>query len=237
MKSHSLKKAVFLLGLLTILTNQALASAETKHGTVVRVIDGDSLVLKTDNGPLAIRLRDIDCPELDQPYGRESKNATGMLLLNVKVSAEIYDRDRYNRDLAVVTLPDGRVANAELIRNGSCWVYPKAINPSLHKLETEARRLSIGLWANSAPMPPWEFRKSQRLKDVGMPLTVAVWKKLSKRERVLYLSGVIDMSGQEINEVEDRGALIGSILAALDEYTQNHSDQAEPLRPILKDLL
>ena len=48
----------------------ALASAaETFTANVVKVKDGDSIVVNRDDGQIEIRLRDIDCPESEQPYG------------------------------------------------------------------------------------------------------------------------------------------------------------------------
>jgi len=46
--------------------------SQTYHGTILRVIDGDTYVLQTNEGSLVIRLEGIDAPEKDQPYSKES---------------------------------------------------------------------------------------------------------------------------------------------------------------------
>ena len=44
--------------------------ADTFTGKVVAVKDGDSIVVLRDKKQVEIRLLDIDCPELDQAFGR-----------------------------------------------------------------------------------------------------------------------------------------------------------------------
>ena len=174
-----------LVGLIVILTICVLASptsAETLQGNITAVIDGDSMLLNAERGNVWIRLQDVDCPELEQPYGLDARFTTQELVLNKSITANLNHRDRYNRNLAVIVLPDRRILNEELIKMGSCWVASKADNPGLRELEAKARRSSIGLWAKPSPQPPWEFRSDRRITDVVMPITLAVWKKLSRRE-------------------------------------------------------
>jgi micrococcal nuclease len=59
---------------------------------------------------------------------------------------------------------DGRNINRELVKAGWCWWYknyaPK--DTELKRLEKEAREGKHGLWADPAPVPPWEWRKRIR---------------------------------------------------------------------------
>ena len=52
------------------------AAAETLPGKVVRVVDGDTLLLLTSgNVEERIRLSGIDCPERKQAFGKRAKQA------------------------------------------------------------------------------------------------------------------------------------------------------------------
>ena len=50
-------------------------STEVLLGTVIAVHDGDTITLKNESGQKKIRLAGIDAPELNQPYGVESRGA------------------------------------------------------------------------------------------------------------------------------------------------------------------
>jgi hypothetical protein len=79
----------------------------------------------------------------------------------VRVAAR--DRDRYGRLVGDVFTPDGESLNAELVRAGFAWWYrryaPK--NTKLAALEVEARAAKRGLWVDTNPIPPWEFRNGK----------------------------------------------------------------------------
>ena len=54
-------------------------------------------------------------------------------------------------------------ANAEQVRRGLAWVYDRYVtDPDLYPLQDAARTERRGLWADSAPTPPWEWRKARR---------------------------------------------------------------------------
>jgi len=76
--------------------------------------------------------------------------------------------DKYGRTLANIILPDGRSLSQELVRQGCAWWFKKySKDQALAKLEADARQKKIGLWADPNPVPPWDWRKSQ--KDKGKP--------------------------------------------------------------------
>ena len=127
---------------------------------VERVVDGDTIVVQ---GVGRVRLIGVDTPETVDPrrpvelFGREASAFTKRLLEGQRVRLE-YDRertDRYGRTLAYVYLPDGTLANAEIIRLGYGHAYTRF--PFRHldrfrRLEREARDGGRGLWgAEAAP--------------------------------------------------------------------------------------
>lgn len=70
--------------------------------------------------------------------------------------------DKYTRTLAAaVALPDGRVAQEELLRAGLAWVYRDYCRKCVYwfNLEEEAKNAHRGLWRQNNPVPPWEWRK------------------------------------------------------------------------------
>ena len=73
-----------------------------------------------------------------------------------------HGKDRYGRTLGRLRL-DGTDANEEQLRRGMAWVYDKyVVDKSLYGLQNEARSQRKGLWAEPAPVPPWEWRRANR---------------------------------------------------------------------------
>ncbi|MEQ1807295.1 MAG: thermonuclease family protein, partial [Burkholderiaceae bacterium] len=77
-------------------------------GTVTLVIDGDTLWIRPDAGrgnstrPRAVRLRDIDAPEICQPWGREAKAALESRVLHRHVRLRGHATDDYARRVATL---------------------------------------------------------------------------------------------------------------------------------------
>jgi micrococcal nuclease len=157
-KKGSLPLALFLLLLLP-------SFSWAWSGKVVGVIDGDSITVLHDGRGEEIRLWGIDCPEKRQAYGTRAKQATSALVFGKIAEVEPLDVDRYGRAVALVTV-GGTLVNQELIRQGLAWVYTRYCKrPDCSKwkrLEAEARAARRGLWADSHPVPPWEFRRQEK---------------------------------------------------------------------------
>lgn len=56
-------------------------------------------------------------------------------------------------------LPDGRMLNMELVREGLAWCQRKYApdNVTLEKPEAEAREAKRNLWSHKKPAPPWVY--------------------------------------------------------------------------------
>lgn len=108
-----------------------------------------------------IRLNGIDCPEKGQAFGNRAKQAASALVFGKQVTLQTHGYDKYKRTLADVILRDGTNVNHALVKEGWCWWYRKYApgDTVLEELEKEAREARIGLWADPAPVPPWERRK------------------------------------------------------------------------------
>ena len=130
--------------------------------TVLWVIDGDTieLLLLKSFKFVTIRLDGIDCPEKGQPYYEAATKYTSYLCLHKQVRVIRHDIDKYGRLVADIILPDGENLSEELVRAGlAWWYYLYSDDLTLKKLESEAKNARKGLWYESNPIPPWEFRK------------------------------------------------------------------------------
>ena len=142
----------------------SLVSASEITGSVVSVIDGDTIEVLHNDKAERIRLSGIDCPEKGQAYGKRAKQAASDLVFGKEVTVQTYGHDKYKRTIGDVILPDGMNLNQELVKQGWCWWYRKyaPADTVLEGLETEAREAKKGLWVEPNPVPPWSYRKARR---------------------------------------------------------------------------
>jgi micrococcal nuclease len=128
---------------------------------ILSVSDGDTLYAVVNGIPEKIRLTGIDCPKHDQPFAKEAMQLAKQLALEKAVRITELGRDKYHRLLGEVVLPDGRMLNRELVREGFCWWYRKYApgDTVLEGLEKYAREERKGLWVDPRPVPPWEWQK------------------------------------------------------------------------------
>lgn len=85
--------------LLIFLFLPILLSAHKLKGKIVRVSDGDTVVvLDTTNTQHRVRLDGIDCPEKGQPFGRKATDFVKQLTKDSEfVIVEWDKKDRYGR--------------------------------------------------------------------------------------------------------------------------------------------
>lgn len=152
-----------LIGLVTIL-NTGFAAGESFTGKVVKVTDGDTVVvLRAGNIQEKIRLAEIDCPEKGQAFGQVAKKFTLDHAALKIVRVDVRDHDRYGRTVGEVFLPDGKSLNRELVRNGYAWWYRRySKDQTLGELEQEAQSARRGLWSDPKPIPPWDYRRKAK---------------------------------------------------------------------------
>ena len=90
-------------------------------GTVVSVLDGDTLEVFHHDRSERIRLHGIDCPEKGQAFGNRAKEAASALVFGKEVMLHTRGKDKYKRTVADVLLPDGTNLNQRLVQDGWCW--------------------------------------------------------------------------------------------------------------------
>lgn len=141
-----------------------LALALSISGQVVSVHDGDTVTVQDKAGNKeSVRLQAVDAPELTQLHGDKSKAALSKYVLGKRVKIESHGRDRYGR--LIGTVHRFGDINLKMVKSGAAWWYqeyaPK--EERYRKAQEAAKAKHLGLWADGAPQPPWDYRKEQKL--------------------------------------------------------------------------
>jgi micrococcal nuclease len=141
---------------------------QTTEATVVRITDGDTIVVAYGGKEYKVRYIGMDSPETVDPsspiqwMGPQATAANAALVAGKTVFLEkdVSEVDRYDRLLRYVWLTDGAawtLVNLELVRQGvaSAKSYPPDTKYDALYLvaEGEAHRSALGLWGPT-PAPP-----------------------------------------------------------------------------------
>jgi len=87
------------------------AQTITFTARVIGISDGDTIKVLEDGVSKRIRFWGIDYPESTQAFGMRAKQFTAELAFGKTVTVRVRDIDRYGRQIAEVSLPDGRNLN------------------------------------------------------------------------------------------------------------------------------
>lgn len=138
----------------------SLAGAETFTSKAMAVLDGDTILVQRGNNVLSVRLADIDAPEKAQPGGAAARNSLAELVNGKALEISSVSMDQYGRMVAKVRV-DFLDVNAEQVRRGMAWEYSLYHgNKALVALQKEAQAAKRGLWAQTNPTPPADWRKA-----------------------------------------------------------------------------
>ncbi len=134
--------------LLVFLLTAANAFAEPIVGKVVRVLDGDTLVLLANKTEHKIQLAEIDTPEKEQPWGSKAKQALSEKVFRRKITVDVVYIDSYGRVVGRIWR-GARDISRELVAEGHAWVYRQYMtDKSLLNDERDAREQQLGLWSS-----------------------------------------------------------------------------------------
>lgn len=148
----------------------AVARVWVHSGVVTRVVDGDTVWVKTatpikgarDGEVLKVRILGIDAPEICQPGGPQALDALRSHVLGQTVtlsSPSSRSRDDYGRVLATLDKQGADVGHW-MVRHGQAWSYSYRHNPGPYAAEqTHAQAAGAGLFAQAAAENPRSFRK------------------------------------------------------------------------------
>lgn len=138
------------------------APARAFEARIERVVDGDTVVARLRGARPRVRLIGIDAPESVTPgapvecWGPEAAAMLRALLppgITVRAAYQPGGRrDRYDRELWDVWLPDGRFLQAVMVRRGAAAAvaYPPQLAHSdlLERVESGAIEHRRGLWGS-----------------------------------------------------------------------------------------
>ena len=135
------------------------AQAETFSARVIVVMDGDTVMVLREGEKIRIRLADIDAPEKDQPFGKQSRDSLLEMVGKKQVQIDSRAVDQYGRTVGFISV-EGRNVNQEQVRRGMAWEYSHYHTDKTYiGLQNEAQHERRGLWSRNSPQPPWQWRK------------------------------------------------------------------------------
>jgi endonuclease YncB( thermonuclease family) len=153
--------------MIAILFAFALVTADDITGKVVSVTDGDTITVLVGQEPVKVRLNGIDAPERRQAFGTQAREKLAALVFGETVLVRAGSKDRYGRTLGTVIVA-GQNANLEMLNAGLAWHYKAySKDAELSRAEADARKAKLGLWADPAPVAPWDFRKKPVIKKAA----------------------------------------------------------------------
>ncbi len=157
MKPLTLLLAVFLI---------SLTAHGQYTGKITSVYDGETLWVQMQNGDIdSIKLWGIDAPELDQEYGVAAKEHLAKQI-HREVAIKYKNRDRENYMIAILSYKDGSgediIINNALVEEGYAWKSKHCDDKDLEKLQKKAQKDKKGLWKNSDPKAPWDWREQNK---------------------------------------------------------------------------
>lgn len=133
---------------------------------VARFSDGDTITVDMNGTDETIRFIGIDTPETHDPrkkvqcYGPAASAFTENTItaagMKVRLAADSLssNRDRYNRLLRYVYLPDGTFMNLKLVQEGYAFYYPYfkfSKSDEFNAAEQQAMAGAKGLWGSCHP--------------------------------------------------------------------------------------
>lgn len=142
------------------------ASAATLQAKVIEVRSGNTLIVSNINRPISVRLKAVIPPEVGQPFNEAAREHLKALVLDKTVTIEYsHLADGY---LEAKVLLNGVDIGSQMLRDGVAW-YDHALDYELNQNDRElyaqcenaAHAEKRGLWADSAAVAPWEYRRLQ----------------------------------------------------------------------------
>lgn len=143
--------------------NTSIPQQQTTLHEVVRVIDGDTIEIRSDDGIRKVRMIGIDTPEKNHPskpvecFAKEASDHLSQLISGKSVSVEADTsqdtRDKYNRYLYYIFLNDQNI-NLQMISDGYAYEYtyntPYKYQNDFKKAQIAASEADKGLWSPSS---------------------------------------------------------------------------------------
>jgi micrococcal nuclease len=177
---HLFPPQILFFFLFLFLVFPPVVSAHILSGKVLKVLDGDTFLIRVQGREEHVRLREIDAPEIahrkkagQEPWGRKARDFAQSLVRGKTVRLEVEEadeRDKYHRLLAYV-FSNPIFVNRELILSGNAFFYPGPFRGKyageLREAEEAAREKGLGVWdqRNGLRELPQDFRRRTQRDD------------------------------------------------------------------------
>ncbi len=158
-----------LLVLISIPAHQLYASPALQEARVIKVYDGDTVLLLMDNKTCLTRLIGFDAPEMGQePWGEKAREHLRTMLKdsgwNVSVETDIEKYDKYGRLLVYVWTKDKTFINERMLADGYAVLSTFPPNTKyvdlFRKAQRTARENKSGIWgSNGLKERPTKYKK------------------------------------------------------------------------------
>ncbi len=150
----------------SVINEGGLVAVKNQPGlyTVAHFVDGDTIAVNMNGKVEKVRFIGIDTPETHKPntpvqcYGPAAaaftKNVIGKNKVRLESDSLSTDRDRYDRLLRYVYLPDGTNVNEKLVRNGYAFYYPYFPFTKSDQFNIDQQMAMAehkGIWGNCTP--------------------------------------------------------------------------------------
>lgn len=148
---------------------------------IVGISDGDTLTARCGEPgayeQVKVRLQGIDAPERKQPFGERARQALAELTFQKEAELRCNKLDRYKRHVCSVWVkPDEAPGPAKtldaglaMVTQGMAWWYRSYAREQSPQergqyefAQQEAQGRHVGLWRDSEPIAPWEWRQLRR---------------------------------------------------------------------------
>lgn len=132
-------------------------------GKVIRVSDGDTILIQSGSQKIRVRMYGIDAPELKQKYGEESKKYLEKRIMDKNVDIKVINQDQYGRKVGKVFYKNKDI-NLEMLETGNAWFYEYHAKheKDYRKAFKNAKEQRLGLWKDKNPQNPRNFRLDHR---------------------------------------------------------------------------
>lgn len=132
-------------------------------GKVIRVSDGDTILIQSGSQKIRVRMYGIDAPELKQKYGEESKKYLKKRIMDKNVDIKVINQDQYGRKVGKVFYKNKDI-NLEMLETGNAWFYEYHAKheKDYRKAFKNAKEQKLGLWKDKNPQNPRNFRLDHR---------------------------------------------------------------------------
>ena len=161
-----MKKHLYLFLFMFLFISPAYAEESAIEAKVIAMFNGEEFTALANDGKLMpVKLYGIYCPAFKQPFAQQAAQTTADAVLGKQVEITVIGTDASGNMLSVVKYGSGRVLQETLLSYGMAWVYnPECTIGACYRWvasQGNAKARRSGLWSDSNPIPPWEWRRQQ----------------------------------------------------------------------------